>query len=169
MEGNAAISHNDRFMRAYDEYGDALFRHCYFRVYDREKAKDLMQECFTRTWECIVKGQDIKNVRAFLYRVANNLIIDNSRKKTAASLDDLMDQGIEPEPVHDKRPLVAAEFAGVAAALDKVDERYRDVIVMRYIDGLTPGEIAEVLGETENAVSVRLHRGIAAVRKIINV
>jgi RNA polymerase sigma-70 factor (ECF subfamily) len=166
-DGNAS-GKTEAFLKAYDAYADALFRHCYFRVYDRERARDLMQETFARTWECIVDGKDIENLRAFLYRVANNLVIDFVRKKKESSLDDMMEQGFEPSAPTDKRIVNSAEAANIISALDKVDEKHRDVIVMRYVDGLSPKEIAGILDESENAVSVRLHRAIKDVRRHID-
>ena len=44
------------FEKAYDLYADAIFRHCYLRVSDRELAKDLMQEAFMKTWEYLASG-----------------------------------------------------------------------------------------------------------------
>lgn len=154
---------HDDFLRAYDEYADAIFRHCYFRVYDREKARELSQECFMKTWEYLAQGKEVKNLRAFLYRVANNLIIDSSRKKKESSLDAMMDAGFEPADGGDKTAL-AAEAGAMVALLERLEEKYRDVVRMRYLDGLSPKEIAHALGETENAISVRIHRGLAQLR-----
>lgn len=75
------------FLAAYDEHSDALFRHVLIRVRDREVAKDIVQEAFSRTWLYLSEGKKIDYMRAFLYRVANNLIVDGSRKKKSASLD----------------------------------------------------------------------------------
>ena len=50
-------SKEEEFLRAYEEFADAIFRHCYFRISDREVAKDLTQETFTRTWKYIVDGE----------------------------------------------------------------------------------------------------------------
>jgi len=69
------------FLDAYEKYADAIYRHCYFRVYNKELAEDLTQETFIKTWKYIVEGKEVKNIKSFLYRVAVNLIIDNSRKK----------------------------------------------------------------------------------------
>ena len=74
------------FFEAYEAYADAIFRHCYFRLNDRELAKDMMQEAFTRTWEYVQNGNNPTNIRAFIYRVASNLIIDHYRKKKSYSL-----------------------------------------------------------------------------------
>src|SRR3989338_5881146 len=86
----------EQFEKAYDELSDAIFRHCWFKIGDREKAKDLMQETFTKSWQYIAQGTSVNNLRPFLYRVANNLIIDEYRKKKELSLDGLMAEGFEP-------------------------------------------------------------------------
>src|SRR3989344_9327840 len=71
----------DLFAEAYEQYANEIFRHCYYRAHDRERALELMQETFMRTWEYIAAGHDIDNVRAFLYRSASNLVINDARRK----------------------------------------------------------------------------------------
>ena len=85
-----------KFLEAYEAYADDLFRHAYFRVHDRERAKDLVQETFTKTWMTLSEGATIDNLRAFFYRVLTNAIIDESRKKKAVSLDTLLEEGFAP-------------------------------------------------------------------------
>src|SRR3989344_7358867 len=130
------------FLSAYDKYADALFRHCYFRVYDRERAKDLAQEIFCRTWSYLAEGKRIDNLRAFLYRVANNLIIDEARKKKPLSLDQIMEEGFSPKdessPNIEQRLIVK----DVIQKLELLEEQYRNIIQMRFIDELSPKEIA---------------------------
>jgi RNA polymerase sigma-70 factor (ECF subfamily) len=157
---------NEAFLEAYDAYADAIFRHCYFRVYDRERARDLMQECFMKTWEYITAGKEVKNLRAFLYRVANNLVIDSSRKKKERSLEEMAETGFDPSDNGHKQIVIDAESSHMKGLLERIEPHYRQVIEMRFIDGLSPSEIAEALGQTENAVSVRLHRGIKQLRAI---
>ncbi len=154
------------FLKSYDQYADPIFRHCYFRVFNRERAKDLMQETFMKTWEYMQKGE-VKNVRAFLYRVANNLIIDNSRRKQEQSLDRLQEEGFDPGQDTRDRLTNFLEGGEVIKVLNKLNPKYREVIQLRYIDDLSPKEIAETIGETENNVSVRLHRGIKELRDIL--
>jgi RNA polymerase sigma factor (sigma-70 family) len=50
-----------------------------------------------------------------------------------------------------------------------LDKKYRDVILMRYVNDYSPKEIAEILGQSENAVSVRINRGLKKVQEMINV
>jgi len=154
------------FLKAYDELADAIFRHCYYRVYDREQARDLCQECFTRTWEQLASGKEIHNLKAFLYRVANNLVIDRARKKKESSLDEALEQGFQPAGTGNAE--TAAEIGQALRAVEQLEPKYREAVRLRYIDGLSPGEIAEVTGESENNVSVRVHRGLERLRKILH-
>src|SRR3989338_3457193 len=157
------------FLAAYDEHSDALFRHCLIRVRDRDAAKDVVQEAFSRTWVYLSEGKKIDYIRAFLYRVANNLIIDGSRKKKSSSLDALMEEDgfeIADESLTDPADIPAAREAVVM--LKSLDEIYRTAITMRYIDEMSPREIAEALGVSENVVSVRIHRGIERLSRIVN-
>jgi len=156
-----------KFLAAYDQYADPLFRHCYFRIYDREMAKDLVQEAFFRTWSCLIKNEEIKNIRAFLYRVLQNLIIDAVRKKKPLSLDQLLDEGFEPadKAAPDLIQRLAAKEVGQKLAL--LAEPYRSAVLMRFIDELSPKEIAKVLGLSENLVSVRIHRGVNRLKQLL--
>lgn len=157
----------ESFLKAYDEYADAIFRHCYYRVYDRERGKDLMQETFIRVWEYLAKGETVDNMRAFLYRIANNLIIDESRKKKEQSLEALQEVGFDPgidvrDHLNNK-----IEKDRVLVTLQQLDEPYRDIILMRYVSDLSPSEIADVIGESANTVSVRIYRGLKQLRSLL--
>lgn len=152
-------------MEAYDALSDAIFKHCYFRVYDREKAKDLTQECFLRAWECLAEGQEIENLKAFIFRIARNLVIDHSRKAKPVSLDDLLDVGFAvPSALGSESILRGADANLLMEHLHRLEEPYREALMLRYIEGLGPQEIAEVCGEKENAISVRINRGLKKLR-----
>lgn len=161
------------FSKAYEELADAIFRHCYFRLSDRERAKELMQECFVRTWAYIVDGNHIKQrgLKAFIYKTANNLVIDEYRKRReSTSLETMREKGfeIEVEDMTEVNLDTKLQMKEVASVLDALDQKYREVVIMRYIDQLSPREIAEVTGETPNNVSVRLNRGIKKVRELLD-
>jgi RNA polymerase sigma-70 factor (ECF subfamily) len=156
-----------QFLAAYESHADALLRHVLMRVRDRELAKDIVQEAYSKTWIYMSEGKEIEYLRAFLYRVANNLIIDWARKKKASSLETMMeDDGFEPadENVKDFTDAQAAREA--IKMLGELDEMYRTAITMRYLDEMSPREIAEALGVSENVVSVRIHRGIEKLSKM---
>ncbi|MBI5138178.1 MAG: sigma-70 family RNA polymerase sigma factor [Candidatus Vogelbacteria bacterium] len=155
------------FLEAYEAYADAIFRHCLFRVREREKAKDITQETFTRTWEYMRSGKKIDYMRAFLYRVAKNLIIDNGRVSgRTTSLESCMEDGMQPEEDEGVPYEFSAEARMLAKYVDQLDPMYREVIIMRYMEDLSVHDIAHQIGETETNVSVRIHRAIEKLRTL---
>ncbi len=159
----------EQFLEAYDLYADAIFRHCALRLGDRELGKDLMQETFLRAWQELAKGTTLHNVRAFLYRIANNLIIDVARRaklRKQESLEGLQEVGFD---IPDREPGPAAQTDATLAreSLDRVDEPYRTAVIMRFVDGLPPRDIADLLGVSANVVSVRIHRGIKQLESFL--
>ena len=156
------------FFEVYDTYADAIFRHCYFRVNDRELAKDLMQETFTRTWEYMQNGKNPENLRAFLYRVATNLVIDHYRKKKAYSLEELAEKtGFDPPLDLTEYILNTVDAKRALALLPQLTELYRSVLVLRFVDDFSPKEIAAITGESENTISVRINRGARKLRELM--
>jgi len=161
-----------QYLQAFDQYSDDLFRHCYFRVSDRERALDLVQDTFTKVWDYIAQGGTIDQFRPFLYRTLNNLIIDEYRKKKMTSLDALLEEETVTEgSFQDLQTGGLKELEGKLDAtrfvseLDAMPPQYRQMVVMRYFDELTPKEIAAITGESENVISVRIHRGLEWLRK----
>ena len=157
----------DEFLKAYEDLSQALFRHCYFRVSNREVAIDMVQDGYIKTWQHMVAGNEIKNLKAFLYQVMNNLIIDYYRKSKSQSLDSLLEDGYDPS---DKSVNIetSAELSLVMRALPQLQKHDREVVVLRHIDGLAVVEIAKLIGESENVVSVRLHRALKKLKEIVD-
>lgn len=155
-----------QFLEAFDKYSDDIFRYCYYRVFDRDRAKDLAQETYCRTWKYIIDGHKVENIRAFLYKTAKNMIIDDSRKKKSVSLDQMTERGFAPsitQPEKSEEYFMGQEILKIVQSLD---EKYRDVIIMRYINDLSIKEISLILGETENNIYVRVSRGFTKVKEI---
>jgi RNA polymerase sigma-70 factor (ECF subfamily) len=164
------------FEEAFEAYSDELFRHASIRLSDRERALELTQETFMKVWQYAQKGgQDIKSLRPFLYRTLRNLIIDEYRKHKAVSLEAMAERAqmdVEDYMTPDESNTLEAavgrhEGKRALAALKDLAEPYREAVVMRYIDGLSPQEIAKAIGESENVVSVRVHRGLKKLRAIL--
>lgn len=172
--GNKQLSQEERFLTAFDEYGDALFRHAFLRLSDRDKAIDAVHDTYAKVWTYVRAGHAIEQFRPFLYKVLNNLIIDEYRKKREASLDALLekegiDEGTFDELQEHTVESLAATLDGRKAfeMLEVLPDEYREVIVLRFVDGLGPKEISALIEESENVISVRIHRGLTLLRKKI--
>lgn len=168
-------THERTFLDAYDRYADALYRHCAFRVFSKDRARELVQETFTRTWAYLADGKRIENMRAFLYRTAHNLIIDAARRKREQSLDGMREGHGEEEHPFEPGDAGAqakdierrADLQGLFATLKRLPEEIRTMLTMRYVDDLDPREIADVLGISANAASVRIHRALEMLKERI--
>jgi RNA polymerase sigma-70 factor (ECF subfamily) len=160
----------EKYEKAYGEFSDAIFRYCYLRVSDREKAKDIMQETFIKVWEHMNRNDrdEIVNVRAFLYKTAGHLIIDGYRKKKEESLDKLQDGGFDPGTAGHRTIEVSAELRGAIELVNELDDKYREVFIMRFVEEMSPKEIAELLNDTENNVSVKINRAMKKMKELIN-
>ena len=176
MEGKKSTDnvsdHEKRFLEAFEEYNDALFRHAMIRVSNREKAIDIVHDTYTKVWAYIRDGYQIDSFRPFLYKVLNNLIIDEYRRRKESSLDALLeidgvDEGSFDDLTESSAEMLAATIDGkkAFALLEELPDQFKEVIILRFVDQLGPREISELIEETENVISVRLHRGLKMLRK----
>jgi RNA polymerase sigma-70 factor (ECF subfamily) len=156
------------FLAIYDAHSDAIFRFCVLKVSSKEQAQDITQDVFIRYWQTLRKDDDIKNDRAFLYTLARNLVIDWYRKKKESSLDVMTDAGIDFTGSDSESVTQSAEMKEVLQVIEQLDQDSRDVLLMRFMEGLSPKDIAEALQESPNVISVRLHRAIKKVQDLIH-
>jgi RNA polymerase sigma-70 factor (ECF subfamily) len=153
-------------------YQHRLLRYLLFLTGRREVAEDLFQETWMRV---LVRGSQYNGKARFdtwLFTIARNLVIDLSRKRTMASLDELT------EPEDDSRPFEVAtaglsplenfqireDRAEVAEVLLKLDATYREVLVLRFHEELSLEEISAITRAPLSTVKSRLYRGLAALR-----
>src|SRR5690606_1375400 len=97
-----------------------------------------------------------------------NLMIDYGRKRTFASLDTLLETSnsfdpSDPKSVPDGRS-IDQEYA--MNRLRQLDEHHFEILNLRFIQELTISEIASIYGDSENAVSVRIHRAVKQAKKL---
>jgi len=152
------------FLGAYDTHADELYRFCLLKVSSGERAQDFLQDVFTRYWQVVRGGTIPDNPRAYLYTLARNRITDWYRKKKSVSLDAMTDSGFDFEGTSGNEIVRDAETRELLAAINELDEPSRAALVLRFVEGWTPKEIAAYNEETPNAVSVRINRSLAKVR-----
>ena len=141
----------------------------FFRVHDRELATDLVQDTFTKTWKYLLEGKPIDNMQAFLYTLARNLATDHIRKRKEVSLEIIMENGFDVKIDNREQQNLAIDVKMMLGALEQVNEQYAEVLRLRYIDGLRPKDIAAILNQTPNVISVRIKRGLIELRKYLSI
>ncbi len=159
----------EAFLVSFDTYSDAIFRFCVVKTSNAELAQDLTQETFMKYWQALQDGKEMTNTRSFLYTIANHMVIDWYRKKKSLSLDALHDQGFEASDTKESSAEQSSEHREILAMIDDLEQKDREVLLLRFVEGLDPKDIAEMLGETANAVSVRINRALEKVQKKLNV
>ena len=157
------------FLTSFDSYSDAIYRFCLVKTSNKEVSEDLVQETFMRYWQSLSAGKEMRNTRSLLYTIANNLIIDWYRKKKALSLDALHEDGYEPSEERSLSSESEAELNGILEVIEDLEEKDKEVLLMRYVEGLDPKDIAEIQGESTNVISIRIHRATQKVQKKLHI
>ena len=153
-------------------YQHRLMRYLLFLTGRREVAEDLFQETWMRV---LVRGAQYNGKARFdtwLFTIARNLVIDLSRKRTMASLDEMNDSNEDDRPfeVATSGPSPLEQFtsredsAEVGEVLLTLDAPYREVLVLRFYEELSLEEIAGVTRAPLSTVKSRLYRGLASLK-----
>ena len=159
------------FAKIYDKHIEQIYRFIFLKVNSQETAEDLTSEVFTRGWETFkAKNQEIENIQAFLYQIARNLIIDHYRQKAQAQFVsiDYAPQIVDSSADLEEKALLTSDVNRVKAVLADLREEYREVIVWYYLDELGVPEIAKMLGKSEEAVRVQVHRALNVLKERVS-
>ncbi|MDP2641902.1 MAG: sigma-70 family RNA polymerase sigma factor [bacterium] len=161
------------FVEIYNRESDAIFRFCLLRTSDREVALDFTQDMFMRFWKSLAFGKEIKNHRTFLFTIARNVIIDWYRKKKPFSLESLMENtqdgrsSFQLVAREDVEMETEAEF--LIKKIGELPEPYSNAVYLRCVEELKPRDIAKILGESANVISVRISRGLERLREMLHI
>ena len=148
------------FVRAYGDYEQSLLRRSFFKVGDKALADDLVQTTFLKTWEYLVKSGSIDSMKAFLFNVLNNLIVDEYRKEKPVSLDILTEGGFQVVIDDSEQLFNIIDGKTAIMMIPLLSEKYRKVITMRYLEDLPLKDIALTTKQSKNTVAVQIHRGV---------
>ncbi|PYR73519.1 MAG: RNA polymerase sigma factor SigW [Acidobacteria bacterium] len=143
---------------------------------DRALAEDLAQEGFLRVYQRLKTYDAERKFSSWFFQVLRNITIDYLRvnRLPTSSLDALEEEGhraavIDRESASPEQAAEQSELAVVmSAALAKIRPEYREVVVLRYQEGLTQPEIAEILGMPSGTVKTYLHRARKELAEILS-
>lgn len=156
------------FEELYDAYAEKIYRFLYYRTKNRETAEDLTSDTFFKAMRGIQRDNDIKQFRAWLYKIANNTLIDHYRtRKNHVSLDDEETMEVKDPQNIEKDSENKLLLEKVQQELEKLTETQRQIVTMRVWDGLSYKEISEIVGKTEGNCKVIFSRATGQLRETI--
>jgi len=133
---------------------------------DEDRAFDVLQEVWLSAFRTVSQLEDPRALRAWLYRIAHGVVVDRIRRdvshqRVEAAHAEAVPE-LEPEPRFD-----AADATAIHRALDELDGKHREVLVLHFLEDLSVGDIAHVLDCPEGTVKSRLHHAKRALKEIL--
>jgi RNA polymerase sigma-70 factor (ECF subfamily) len=161
----------ERFENLYDKYKTAVANISYSILKNEELTLDALDNVFIK----IAKGiktlpSDESHERSYMYAVARTTAIDIARKKKTPILhlnvDIFSNSSAEDSP--EKRLLRQELLNTIIKAIDKMEEKRRRILILRYVDDMKISDIARLLNIPEGSVKSHIKRGIAILRLSMN-
>jgi RNA polymerase sigma-70 factor, ECF subfamily len=155
----------EAFGRLYDLLADDVYRYFYYHLGSSQDAEDLVSRTFIRAWRGIHsfrwRGRPFES---WLFTLARNMLYDfyRERKAPTTSLDE---RRIDPNPGPESMALASAEAEETRAALERLTEEQRQVLVLKFYMDRDNREIAEIMGKKEGTVRALQMRALQALRR----
>jgi RNA polymerase sigma-70 factor (ECF subfamily) len=152
----------------YEHYLDRIFRYVYYRTGSTNESEDLTEQVFLKAWEAIdrYEARGVPFV-AWLYRLAHNLVVDHYRsRRLTTSLEDVTEA---EEPGIDVVESVEARLDAeeVRKAIQKLTPEHQQLIALRFVDGLSHAEVAQIIGKSEGATRVIQYRALQVLARVL--
>jgi RNA polymerase sigma-70 factor, ECF subfamily len=154
----------------YEQHAPLVYRFLVTNTNNVQEAEDLTEEVFIRVWRALAGYEPSEfPFSAFVFRVARNLLIDTYRSQRRIEPPMSIDEHNLDETLADASQALTGkmEFEELYAALQRLREDYREILVLRFIDDLSIDEVSQVMNRSPGAVRVLQHRALAALRKIL--
>lgn len=167
--GNGTALNKHELTEIYDQHYPPIYRFIYRQVGDVEMSRELSSEVFHRMLKINQSADDqIQHVVPWLYSVARNLVIDHYRRQQYRNhlplKEELLNSSFDTVEVAEVR--ISTET--LRNALQKLTPDQRQVIVLKFMEGLTNQEVAEALSKPVGAIKSLQHRALVALRHLLD-
>lgn len=151
----------------YDQYVGQIYRFIMMKVSDVQVAQDLTQDVFLKIWQHFVDQKKMIDFRAFIFRVARNVVIDYYRQNNKSNLpleqaEEVADEGL----VLDKQLAIKLEADSLLQILQTLKPEYQEILTLRFVEEMSFDEIAEILQKDKNNIRVTLHRALSKLKQL---
>ncbi len=165
----AQAGNKESFAQLYRHYLPQIFRFVYLKVNNKAEAEDLTHEVFLNTW------QNLKTYThrefpfsSWLYRIARNEVIDFYRTNKKEVRLELVEEDFIKIPETESLNLdQSLELEKIKKLFQHLTQEQQDVLIMRFIEDLSPKEVSAALNKSEGAVRIIQHRGLNELKKLI--
>lgn len=156
----------DAYGQLYDMHADRVRRFLVFKVPRPEDADELTSEVFLRSWEYMTSSS-VDNAGALFFRIARNLVADFYRRNSPVDhvAEEVLERVASKEVLEDE-VATKLESDDLLSKLKSLKEEFREVLVLRYLNEMSVGEMAGILDRTPNSVRVLLHRAKKALQDL---
>ena len=164
MTPKQKVERQGELTSAHHDYEKGLNLYAFSKIHSHATGEDLVQDTFMKTWSYLVRGGKIDIMKAFLYHVLNQLIVDQYRKHKTVSLNVLLEKGFEPIAGDPRRILNALDGRAALLLIQRLPATYQKVMRMRYIQDLSLKEMSLITGQSKNSIAVQAHRGLEKLK-----
>ena len=150
----------------YDQYAPRIYNYIYYRVGDAGLADDLTASVFVNMLEAIRTNRSWRtSFSGWLYRIAHNVVVDQFRRRGKMRELPLDERLISLEEDPAKTAELSLEIEWLQKAVLDLTSDQAEVVIFKFIEGLTNAQVAEIMGKTEGAVKSLQYRALASLRK----
>ena len=172
LAARARAGDPEAFGELYELNVDRIYRYVAYRVGTEGEAEDLTEQVFLKAWEAMPRYEDRGlPFRAWLFRLAHNLVIDHYRmRRSDVPLSDVSDRdlgGLTALPDPQAELEARLEVDELRRALGQLREEQRQVVLLRFVEGLSHAEVGGILGKSEGATRAIQHRALLALARAL--
>jgi RNA polymerase sigma-70 factor (ECF subfamily) len=159
----------EAFGDLYARYLDRIYRYVLYKVGEEKRAEDLTEQVFLRAWEAIGRYESRGfPFSSWLYRIAHNAVVDHYRtakheRPLESVVFTLADDSLGPEETLIRK----REVSRLLNALTHLSEEKQELIILRFVEGLSHAQVAQILDKSEEACRVMQHRALARLSAIL--
>lgn len=169
IAGFVQSGQEDFFGVLMDRYKSKMLRYAKRFLFNSTSAEDLVQDVFVNAYVNINGFDTSKKFSPWLYRIAHNYFVNEIKKRNRNPLIFLDLDTLLPHLPHEEGPVVEAIDKELKEeleiCLDKIDLKYKEVLILYFFEGLSYKEIAEILHIPTNVVGVRINRGKKMIKR----
>ncbi len=154
----------EAFGDLYIIFVEKIYRYVFYHVNNKTGAEDITGEVFLKAWRAISSCRGKENVfSAWLYRIAHNQMVDEIRKRQRRpsleleNVETISDPGSNTEGYSEQQELLKV--------IDRLPSNQRQIVILKFIEGMDTREIARIMGKSEGAIRVTQMRALSALKK----